>query len=94
MGDRRNISLDSRTWGPVPGRGVVGRVVLVDHGLSFTALHTPRTYVTEGLAPADARPDVYLVLALLAAGSVSALLLLGVAGIISFAIRYRGAPRP
>ena len=58
------------------------------------ALHTPRTYVTEGLAPADARPDVYLVLALLAAGSALALLVLGGAGIISFAIRYRGAPRP
>src|SRR5260370_1197574 len=26
MGDRRNISLDSRQWGPVPQSGVVGRV--------------------------------------------------------------------
>jgi signal peptidase I len=94
MGDRRNISLDSRTWGPVPASGVVGRVVLVDHGLEFTALRTPRTYVAGGLAPADARPDVYLVLALLAAGSAVTLLILGVAGIIGFAIRRRGAPRP
>jgi signal peptidase I len=29
MGDNRSISCDSRYWGPVPGRLIVGRVVLI-----------------------------------------------------------------
>jgi signal peptidase I len=93
MGDRRNISLDSRTWGPVPISGVVGRVMLVDHGFSFTALHTPRTFVADGLAPADTRPDVYLILALLIVGSAFALVVLAIAGSIRFAIRQRRSPQ-
>ncbi len=93
MGDRRNISLDSRTWGPVPVSGVVGRVALVDHDFSFTALHTPGTFVAEGLAPADTRPDAYLVLAVLAAGSALAMLVLAIAGVTRFAIRQRRSPQ-
>jgi hypothetical protein len=93
MGDSRTISVDSRKWGPVPISGVVGRVVLVNHGLSFTALHTPRTYVTEGLAPADTRSDAYLVLALLMAGSIVALLVLALAGVTTSMIAHRRAPR-
>src|SRR5215467_15134413 len=93
MGDSRSISVDSRKWGPVPLSGVVGRVVLVNHGLSFTALHTPRTYVTEGLAPADTRSDSYLVLGLLIAGSIVALLVLALAGVTSLMIVHRRAAR-
>ncbi len=93
MGDRRNISLDSRQWGPVPQSGVVGRVALVNHGLSLTALRTPPTFVTEGLAPADTRSDAYLVLALLTAGSVLALLVLALTGITRFMIGERRSPQ-
>jgi signal peptidase I len=93
MGDGRTISVDSRKWGPVPISGVVGRVVLVNHGLSFTALHTPRTYVTEGLAPADTRSDAYLVLGLLIACSIAVLLVLALAGVTSLMIGHRRAGR-
>ncbi len=89
MGDRRNVSLDSRKWGPVPLGGVAGRVVLVAHGLSFTALHTPGTFVTDGLTPADTRLDVYALLAMLAGLSVLALVVLTVLGLIRLAIRER-----
>jgi signal peptidase I len=93
MGDSRTISVDSRKWGRVPLSGVVGRVILVNRGLSFAALHTPRTYVTEDLAPADTRPDAYLVLGLLIAGSVVALLVLALAGVASLRIGRRRAAR-
>jgi signal peptidase I len=93
MGDSRTISVDSRKWGPVPISGVVGRVVLVNHGLSFTALLTPRTYVTEGLAPADTRSNAYLVLGLLIAGSIVALLVLALAGVIILMVGHRRALR-
>ena len=89
MGDHRKFSLDSQDWGPVPASGVMGRAVLVEHGLSFTALRTPRTFVTDGLAPEDTRSDVYVVLALSAAGSVLSLLLLTITGITRFMIRQR-----
>lgn len=93
MGDRRAISEDSRKWGPVPLRGVLGRVALVNQGFSFTALHTPRTFVTEGLAPADTRANAYTVLALLIAGSVLALLVLALTGITRFMIAQRRSPQ-
>jgi signal peptidase I len=89
MGDHRKFSFDSQDWGPVPASGVVGRAVLVGHGLSFTAVRTPRTFITDGLAPADTRSDVYVVLALVAAGSVLALLVLAITGITRFMIRQR-----
>ena len=93
MGDSRSILVDSRKWGPVPISGVTGRVVLVSHGLSFAALHTPRTYVTEGLAPADTRSDAYLVLGLLIACSIVALLVLALAGVTSLMIGHRRSQR-
>ena len=67
----------------------MGRVVLVNHGFSFTALHTPRTFATDGLAPADTRLDVYLVLALMTAGSLLALVVLAITGVILLTIRGR-----
>jgi signal peptidase I len=93
MGDRRNISVDSRTWGPVSESGVVGRVVLVQHGSSFVALRTPRTFISDGLAPPDNRPDVYVRLLLAAAASAAALLILAIIGITSVVIRGRRSRR-
>jgi signal peptidase I len=93
MGDHRSISLDSREWGPVPESGVVGRVVLVVHGRSFVTLHTPQTFVSDGLAPVDKRSAVYARVALLASASVAALLILTIIGITRFVIRGRRSRR-
>lgn len=93
MGDHRRFSLDSQDWGSIPASGVVGRAVLVEHGFSFTAVHTPRTFLIDGLAPEDKRPNVYVALALLAAGSVLALLVLAITGITRFMVRQRRSRR-
>jgi signal peptidase I len=89
MGDRRNISVDSRIWGPVSERGVVGRVVLLLHGSSFVALRTPQTFVADGLAPPDNRPELYVRLALLAVASAVMLLILAIGGVTSTILRWR-----
>jgi signal peptidase I len=89
MGDHRNISVDSRKWGQVPLRGVVGRVIVVAHGSSFATVRTPMTFVAKGLAPMDARLGRYVDLAIVAAASVAALLLLAIFGITRFVIRRR-----
>lgn len=94
MGDHRKISSDSQDWGPVPASDVIGRVVLVNHDLKLTALHTPPTFVTDGLAaPGDTRSDVYLALPALAAISALALLVLAITGITRFMIRRRRSPK-
>ena len=93
MGDHRNISVDSRKWGPVPVSGVVGRVAFVGHGSDYIALRTPRAFVADGLAPADTRPDLYLRLAFLALASVALLLFLASLGITRAVIRGRRARR-
>jgi signal peptidase I len=96
MGDHRNISVDSRKWGQVPLRGVVGRVILVVHGSSFATVRTPLAFVAKGLAPVDTRLATYIGLAIAAAASLVLLLLLAIFGIARFAIRRRrrnrGAP--
>ena len=89
MGDHRKISFDSQDWGPVPAGDVIGRVVLVNHDFKLTALHTPPTFVTDGLAPVDTRSDVYLAWLALTAVSVLALLVLAITGITRFMIRRR-----
>jgi signal peptidase I len=93
MGDRRSISLDSREWGPVAESGVVGRVVVVVHGPSFVTLHTPQTFVSDGLASVDKRLEVYARLALLASACLVALLILTTIGITRFVIRRRRSHR-
>jgi signal peptidase I len=93
MGDHRNISVDSRKWGPVPVSGVVGRIILVTDGSSFTTLRTPQAFVSAGLAPRDTRLDFYVRLAIAAMASVAALVLLACFGIIRFIIRRRRTRR-
>lgn len=100
MGDHRNISVDSRTWGPVPASGVVGQVIFAGHGASLRSLRTPQTFVSDGLAPADTRADYYAWLAFAAVASLAVLLVLAITGAIRLAIRRRrpppaaAAPRP
>jgi signal peptidase I len=95
MGDHRNISVDSRTWGAIPASGIAGRVLFVAHGSSIAALRTPQAFVAEGLAPRDTRLDFYLRLALLAVASTAVLLVLAIFGITRFIIRRRRArPAP
>ena len=98
MGDHRKISLDSQDWGPVPASDVIGRIILVNHDFKLTALHTPPTFVTDGLAPVDTRSDVYLAWLALTAVSVLALLVLAITGITRVMIRRRrsskNAPLP
>lgn len=89
MGDHRDISVDSRKWGQVPLRGVVGRVILIVHGSSFATVRTPLAFVAKGLAPVDTRLGMYIRLAIAAAASLVLLLLLAIFGITRFAIRRR-----
>jgi signal peptidase I len=93
MGDHRNISVDSREWGAIPASGIVGRVVFVAHGSSIAALRTPQAFVADGLAPTDTRLDYYLRLAIVAAASAAALLVLAIVGITRFVIRRRRVRR-
>jgi len=96
MGDHRSISVDSRKWGQVPLRGVVGRVILVIRGSSFATVRTPMAFVAKGLAPVDTRLGMYIRLAIAAAASLVLLLLLAIFGIIRFVTRRRrgGGARP
>jgi signal peptidase I len=89
MGDHRSISVDSRTWGPVPESGVVGRVVTILHGSRVSAPRTPQTYVANGLAPVDKRYEFYVVLALVAVVSAALIVILTIFGTTRFVIRRR-----
>ena len=95
LGDHRSESLDSR---PVPGLGrfgpgpialanVVGRVIAVGNGVSYTQVRTPPTFIADGLAPPDDRRDLGGLLPF--AAGPTALLALAVFGVIRFARRHR-----
>jgi len=89
LGDLRSLAIDSRIWGPVPESDVIGRVEVIIRGRSFRQVHTPQTFIAEGLAPPDDRTatvEIPLVLVILAALT---LLVLTVFGIIRTVIRRR-----
>ena len=49
LGDHRSVAIDSRTWGPVPAAGVVGRVEVVVG--ESTVLRTPQTFIADRSGP-------------------------------------------
>jgi signal peptidase I len=89
LGDHRRISLDSREWGPIPLGHVIGRVILVDTGGSFTRPRSPGTFAAQGLAPRDTRWILPAAAVVLAISGALALVVLTVFGVIRFAIRHR-----
>jgi signal peptidase I len=93
LGDNRNISLDSRRWGPVPASGIIGHASAIARGLSTTPLRTPETFVADRLAPPDKRIAPYVLSGALALIGIVALLILGVIGIIRFTIRRSRSKR-
>ena len=93
LGDNRNVSYDSRGFGPIPQSAITGRVVDVIRRLPATTVRTPQTFVANGLAPPDKRlSPLVLVSAAISAGIVG-LLILTIVGIIRFAIRRSQAKR-
>ena len=93
MGDNRNVSLDSRGYGPVAASGIVGRVSAIGHVLPTTTIRTPTAFVAAGLAPPDQRPGPYVYVAPLILVGVVALIVLAIVGIIRFVIRRSRARR-
>lgn len=93
MGDHRQISLDSRFAGAVPTADIVGRVVQIDDGLSTVNVTTPATFVADGLAPADRRQPLPLVLLGIAAILFVVLVLDGILGIVLWSLRRRRTRR-
>jgi signal peptidase I len=93
LGDNRNISFDSRGYGPVQTSAIIGRVFAIGRGLPLTMLHTPATFVADGLAPPDKRIAPYAWFTTLALIGMVALLVLAVIGIIRFAIRRSRSKR-
>jgi signal peptidase I len=87
MGDHRDISLDSRGYGPVPTADIVGWAFQVKRGSSTINVTTPATYVDDGLAAAGARHPRVLVFFGAVVFSALALLALGVLGVTRWAMR-------
>jgi hypothetical protein len=75
--------------GPIPLGHVIGRVILIDTGGSFTRPRSPQAFAAHGLAPPDTRWIVPATAAVLAISGLLALVVLMVFGVIRFAIRRR-----
>lgn len=93
MGDNRPAAIDSRTWGPLPMTDIVGRVIGVSGPGGRTFLKTPGTFTADGLAPADDRVPLPLVLFGAAAVALVAVIGQGTVGTIRWATRRRRRKR-
>jgi signal peptidase I len=93
LGDNRNVSYDSRGYGPVPQSAITGRVVAVIRSLRATTVRTPQTFVADGLAPPDRRLSPLVLVSVLISAGIAGFLILAIVGIIRFAIRRSRAKR-
>ena len=93
MADNRGIAVDSRSWGPLPMSDIVGRAVGLYAAGRWTELHTPETFIADGLAPADHRTPVPLLLFGLTLVAIAAVIVQGTAGTITWAVRRRRRKR-
>jgi signal peptidase I len=93
LGDNRNVSYDSRGYGPVPQSAITGRVVAVIRNLRAATVRTPQTFVADGLAPPDRRLSSLVLVSVLISAGIAGLLILAIVGIIRFAIRRSRAKR-
>jgi signal peptidase I len=93
MGDNRAAAIDSRTWGPLPMSDIVGRVFGVSGPGGRTSVKTPETFIADGLAPADHRVPLPLVLLGAASVALVAVIGQGTVGTIRWAVRRRRRKR-
>jgi signal peptidase I len=93
MGDNRAAAIDSRIWGPLPMTDIVGRVFRVSGPGGRTSLKTPETFIADGLAPADHRVPLPLVLVGTATVALVAVIGQGTAGTIRWSMRRRRRKR-
>ena len=89
MGDQRLISKDSREWGQVPRSDVVGPVLVILHGGSTTSVKTPRTFVSNGLAPSGNRTPPYIWLLAIGGLGFLVLIVMLVLGVTRTIVRRR-----
>jgi signal peptidase I len=87
MGDNRGTAADSREWGPLPTSSIVGRVVLVSGSGKQGNLRTPAVFTADGLAPADHRVPLPILLLGLAVIAAIATVVEGAAGLIVWLTR-------
>jgi signal peptidase I len=87
MGDNRAAVTDSRTWGPLPMTDIVGRVIDVSGPGGRAFLKTPDTFIADGLAPADDRVPLPLVLFGASAVALVAVIGQGTVGTIRWGMR-------
>jgi signal peptidase I len=93
MADERDVAVDSRSWGPLPMSDIVGRVVAVTAPGALTELKTPETFIADGLAPADNRIDLPLLLLVLVGLAIAAVIVQGTARTIVWGVRRRRRKR-